>query len=145
MTERGHIHISFSIMEDFDHSSEDVNLEITHQKYNSISQEKRILFLKYYAENKNVAKSAKFFNLKLSTTYSIIRNEGRVKKRGGSFHKKVNLDILDFLENQVTENPTVNLKVLKEALLESKHINLCLSAISNNLVFTTKLVKRGLE
>lgn len=70
-------------MEVIDHFTEDVSLEVVHQKYYFISQEMRILFLLYLAENKN---AAKYLYLKLSTACSIIRNGGKEEE---SFIKKL--------------------------------------------------------
>lgn len=114
------------------------------RRYNKISYERRMLFLKLYEQIGSLPKAAEFFGINVRTARNILITRGVVKKRGGAHHVKVNEEVMDYMESVVSQYPTINLKEIKQLLLENKHVSLCESAISynlNKLVFTTKNVK----
>lgn len=121
----------------------DFRNQLRRGKYNTISSERRSLFLKLFNDTKDIKRCCELLDINIRTARNIIKAGGITKRRGGAHHKKVTNEVLEFLERQISKHPTITLKELKSALLLKKNFSLSESSISKNLhlmVYTSKKV-----
>lgn len=113
-------------------------------KYSKITPEVRILFMNAINNGMKRKTAMETFNIKRTTALTIIKNEGKLKKKGGKTRVKITDTMMDDLIKEIEDNPFVTLRTMKAFLLKEHSCDVNMSTIARRLegkLITSKVAK----